>query len=80
MFVDSYYRQEGNRIAFTREQASAFAKGVADDFNPLHDVDEDLRRLRPEIEQAFLHFYPQLNRHVREWRMTTGDRIVAADN
>ncbi len=39
MFVDSYYRQEGNRIAFTREQASAFAKGVADDFNPLHDVD-----------------------------------------
>ncbi len=39
MFADNYYRQEGDRIAFTREQASAFAKGVADDFNPLHDVD-----------------------------------------
>jgi hypothetical protein len=38
MFVDKYYSQQGDRVSFTREQASAFAKGVADDFNPLHDV------------------------------------------
>jgi acyl carrier protein phosphodiesterase len=48
--------------------------------NPLHDVDEELVGLRPGIEQAFLDFYPQLDRHVREWRSTTGDRIVAADD
>ena len=48
--------------------------------NPLHDVDEELVGLRPGIEQALLDFYPQLDRHVREWRSTTGDRIVAADD
>ena len=39
MFIDSYYRRQGDTISFTRDQASAFAKGVADDFNPLHDQD-----------------------------------------
>ncbi len=39
MFIDSYYSQRGNRISFTREQGSAFAKTIADDFNPLHDAD-----------------------------------------
>ena len=39
MFIDNYYSRHGDRISFTREQASAFAKGVADDFNPLHDED-----------------------------------------
>ncbi len=28
-----------NRFSFTREQASVFAKRVANDFNPLHDVE-----------------------------------------
>ena len=37
MFIDNYFSRHGDRISFTREQASAFAKGVADDFNPLHD-------------------------------------------
>ena len=39
MFIDSYYSQRDNRISFTREQGSAFAKTIADDFNPLHDAD-----------------------------------------
>jgi hypothetical protein len=48
--------------------------------NPLHDVDHALASLRPHIEQAFLDFYPQLNRHVGEWRRADSDRIVTADN
>jgi hypothetical protein len=34
-----YYQQEMDSVAISREQASQFAKQVADDFNPLHDVD-----------------------------------------
>ncbi|MCP3852019.1 MAG: DUF3581 domain-containing protein [Gammaproteobacteria bacterium] len=30
---------EGQQVSFTRAQASSFAKGVAGDFNPIHDVD-----------------------------------------
>lgn len=38
MFIDSYYRLQDDRVSFTREQASDFAKSIADDFNPLHDA------------------------------------------
>lgn len=39
MFLDNYCSISNNEIRFTREQASAFAKEIADDFNPLHDID-----------------------------------------
>ncbi|WP_019530703.1 DUF3581 family protein [Dasania marina] len=39
MLIDQYYRQEQQQISFTRQQASDFAKNIADDFNPLHDAD-----------------------------------------
>jgi len=39
MFIDRYYQQADGGVSFTREQGSDFAKQVADDFNPLHDVD-----------------------------------------
>jgi hypothetical protein len=39
MNIEKYYNQESNGISFTREQASQFAKNVADDFNPIHDID-----------------------------------------
>lgn len=38
MLLDQYYLRDDAGIAFTREQASRFAKEVAGDFNPLHDV------------------------------------------
>ena len=38
MFIDQYYSERDGRISFTQEQGSDFAKRVADDFNPLHDV------------------------------------------
>ncbi|MFT4613478.1 MAG: hypothetical protein ACI9NT_000618 [Bacteroidia bacterium] len=39
MFISTYYSENDGRVSFTREQGSNFAKGIADDFNPLHDAD-----------------------------------------
>jgi hypothetical protein len=39
LVIDQYYSEQGGRVRFTREQASRFAKQVANDFNPLHDLD-----------------------------------------
>lgn len=39
MIIDHYYQFDNDRLAFTREQASRFAKEMADDFNPLHNID-----------------------------------------
>lgn len=37
--LNSFYQQTSDKVTFTREQGSRFAKLIADDFNPLHDVD-----------------------------------------
>ncbi len=37
--LDKYYSTDNDRIYFSREQASNFAKRIAGDFNPLHDPD-----------------------------------------
>jgi hypothetical protein len=39
MIIDQYFNEPSGRISFTREQGSNFAKQMAHDFNPLHDVD-----------------------------------------
>lgn len=39
MFIDKFYNDINGNIGFTREQGSNFAKQVADDFNPIHDID-----------------------------------------
>ncbi|MGA0334295.1 MAG: DUF3581 family protein [Kiritimatiellia bacterium] len=38
-FLDPYTTWADGRVSFTRSQASRFAKQVADDFNPIHDVE-----------------------------------------
>ncbi|MDF3129003.1 DUF3581 family protein [Kiritimatiellaeota bacterium B1221] len=38
-FLDPYTSWSDGKVSFTRSQASRFAKQVADDFNPIHDVD-----------------------------------------
>jgi hypothetical protein len=42
MVLTDYYTAEGERVTFSRDQASRFAKEIANDFNPLHDVDARL--------------------------------------
>jgi hypothetical protein len=39
MNLEKFYSLEGARLSFTRQQASDFAKSVAGDFNPIHNVD-----------------------------------------
>jgi Protein of unknown function (DUF3581) len=39
MFIENFFNKSAQAISFTRPQASKFAKEVADDFNPLHDID-----------------------------------------
>lgn len=37
MFLNRFYSEENGFIQVSAEQASQFAKGIADDFNPIHD-------------------------------------------
>ena len=39
MQLNDYYSSEGNRVRFSRQQASDFAKNIAGDFNPIHNPD-----------------------------------------
>lgn len=39
MFIEQYFSESTNGIQFSRQQACNFAKQVADDFNPIHNVD-----------------------------------------
>ena len=39
MLIDRYYTAHNSNISFSREQGSNFAKQMADDFNPIHDID-----------------------------------------
>lgn len=38
MFLDKYFTLDNDTIRFSQQQASDFAKRVAQDFNPIHDV------------------------------------------
>lgn len=37
MDISRYFSESDGAVSFTEEQASAFAKGIAGDFNPIHD-------------------------------------------
>ncbi len=39
MLVEKYYQETAGQIRVSRQQASDFAKNIADDFNPIHDID-----------------------------------------
>lgn len=38
MLVEKYYQENDQQIQISRQQASDFAKNIADDFNPIHDI------------------------------------------
>ncbi|WP_428617042.1 DUF3581 domain-containing protein [Shewanella sp.] len=39
MFLSPYFKKDQQVVSVSAQQASEFAKGVAQDFNPIHDVD-----------------------------------------
>ena len=42
MNIENYYHLEDSKLSFSRQQASEFAKSMADDFNPIHDADSKM--------------------------------------
>lgn len=56
--MSNYYHQHDDLISFTRVQASKFAKRVANDFNPIHDVEAKKFCVPGDLLFAvFLHRY-----------------------
>ena len=39
MFIENFFTEKDSRILISKQQASDFAKQIADDFNPIHDPD-----------------------------------------
>lgn len=39
MFLDGFYERDGEAFRISRDQGSRFAKDVAGDFNPIHDLE-----------------------------------------
>lgn len=58
MNIEDYYQINESKLSFTRQQSSDFAKNVAGDFNPIHDV-ESKRFCVPGdlIFSAIIHHY-----------------------
>ena len=57
MNINNYFNFDNERVSFTRNQASSFAKGVAGDFNPIHD--ENARRFCVPGDLLFSVFLSQ---------------------
>ena len=57
MNIASYFNKNEQEITFTRNQASSFAKGIAGDFNPIHD--EEHRRFCVPGDLLFSVFLSQ---------------------
>jgi hypothetical protein len=64
MLIDQYYNVSDGKISFTREQGSNFAKQVADDFNPIHDVDARRFCIPGDLLFAIILARYGLNRHM----------------
>jgi hypothetical protein len=64
MLIDQYYTFENGKISFTREQGSNFAKQVADDFNPIHDLDARRFCIPGDLLFAIILARYGLNRHM----------------
>ncbi|WFB37547.1 DUF3581 family protein [Kiritimatiellota bacterium B12222] len=64
-FLNPYTSWSDGKVSFTRSQASRFAKQVADDFNPIHDVEAKRFCVPGDLLFAVLikhlGLYPQMN-------------------
>lgn len=63
MFLKDYHQDKPDGFAFSRAQASRFAKGVAADFNPIHD--EDAKRFCVPGDLLFAMLVSRIGLHQR---------------
>ena len=65
MILENYYRINQNRVLVSRQQASNFAKQIANDFNPIHDVDSKRFCVPGDLLFSLVLNHYGLNRHMR---------------
>lgn len=64
VLIDQYFTERDGKISFTREQGSNFAKQVADDFNPIHDIDARRFCIPGDLLFSIILAKYGLNRHM----------------
>jgi len=77
MFLDQYHSSSAQGIRISAEQASRFAKEVADDFNPIHDT--DAKRFCVPGDLLFclvLSFYGLSERMTFHFKGMVGDGVI----
>lgn len=65
MQLDQYYSSGDGHILINREQASDFAKGIAGDFNPIHNVDAKRFCVPGDLLFSLALQHYGLSRHMR---------------
>ncbi len=65
MILENYYRINQNRVLVSRQQASDFAKQIANDFNPIHDVDSKRFCVPGDLLFSLVLNHYGLSRHMR---------------
>jgi len=65
MFLTSYFLENDNGVSFSRKQASDFAKNVANDFNPIHDIDAKRFCVPGDLLFSILLFKQGLSQNMR---------------
>jgi len=74
MHIENYYQIDGDKLSFSRQQASDFAKNVAGDFNPIHDVDSKRFCVPGDLLfSVILHHYGLRQRMVFNFSGMVGD-------
>jgi len=65
MFLTDYFSESVSGISFSRQQASDFAKNIANDFNPIHDVDAKRFCVPGDLLFSILLYKQGLNQNMR---------------
>ncbi len=65
MILENYYRIHQNKVLVSRQQASDFAKQVANDFNPIHDVDSKRFCVPGDLLFSLVLHHYGLSRHMK---------------
>lgn len=74
MHIENYYQIDGDKLSFSRQQASDFAKNVAGDFNPIHDVDSKRFCVPGDLLfSVILHHYGLRQRMIFNFSGMVGD-------
>jgi hypothetical protein len=76
MNIQEYFQLDDSRLSFTRQQSSDFAKKVAGDFNPIHDVDSKRFCVPGDLLfSVIIHHYGLRERMIFNFSGMVGDNV-----